>query len=146
MTLTKEEQHRRALERRQRVVELLQEPHTITQVREVLSISYNCAKDDMEYLKHLNLLTLVSGVPKGQGNNGAKYICKQVTLRPTDVVLSDFKAANYPDFMLKMLGYTNTSPDKVGRVFENSNKPVQPQPLRHINTAWMNYQSGLELA
>jgi hypothetical protein len=148
MILTHEERIKRAFERRQRVVEYLAEPHTITQVREHLGISYNCAKDDIEYLKFSGLLTLHSGIPKGQGLNGAKYICKQVTLKiEKEVVLSDIQAENYPDLMLKFLGFTTFKPPKTGDIYHNEFKQVKPDPspLRKVS-AWSGHMSAMEMA
>jgi hypothetical protein len=45
----------------------------------------------------------------------------------------------------RMMGYTDIKPLS-GSVFKNLDKPHKSPPLRKINTAWMGYQSGFELA
>jgi predicted ArsR family transcriptional regulator len=146
--MTQEERAKRTLERRQKIVEFLAEPHSITQMRDQMGISSSCAFDDAQYLRAAGLLILHSGVPKSHGRNGAKYICKQVTLKPEgDIAQSDIIPDNYPDLMLKFLGFTTFKPPKIGEIYHNEYKQVKPDPspLRKVS-AWAGHMSAMEMA
>jgi hypothetical protein len=140
--MTKAEQARRTMERRQKIINFTKVPRTSVEIVDYMNFSKFSIHDDMKFLRNNGIMSLYSGIPKAHGLETAKYVCKQL-----NILANGFSAnmKEYPPILQQMLGFNQLEPQGAQAV-RNLDKPYKSEPLRKMNYAWQGYQSGLEAA
>jgi hypothetical protein len=131
------------LNRRQAVVDCLTEPRNIDEISALVGEPVAILRCDIQHLRKRGIVTSQYNILNPRYGAKVVYMAVPTILKNGEIKEVDF--SEYPDFMQKMFGYADVPAGK-GQQYINSDKPARKDPLRKINTAWMGYQSGLELA
>lgn len=81
----------------------------------------------------------------GNPNIFVKFLTWETYKDQSVKVKGELPPLPFDETLSRMMGYTNVHPSGAKPV-HNLDKPHKSPPLRKINTSWMGYQSGLELA